>query len=97
MPGFSIEKRLTATSERLRRARVELSDVTSQLELARHQADEARTDALVQGGAAKREATASIRSAERLQKSYDKLSAEVAELTKRQDDLLDKLPPSRPS
>jgi chromosome segregation ATPase len=97
MPGFSIERRLTATSDRLRRARVELADVTSQLELARHQADEARTDALVQGGAAKREATASIRSAERLQKAHAKLTAEVAELTKKQDDLLDRLPSTRTS
>lgn len=97
MPGFSIERRLMSTTERLKRARAELADVTSQLELARHHADDARTEALVHGGAAKREATAALRSAEKLQKAHARLTSEVAELSRRQDELLDRLPSSRPS
>jgi phage I-like protein len=95
MPGFSVERRLTATSDRLRRARAELADVTQQLELARHDADDARTAALVQGGAAKRESTSATRNAERLQKVHAKLTSEVADLSRRQDELLDRLPSTR--
>jgi len=99
MPGFglSVERRLVSTTDRLKRARVELADVTSQLELARHAADEARTAALVQGGNAKRESTAASRTVQRLEKVREKLNAEVSELTQRQDELLDSLPPTRPS
>ena len=97
MPGFSVERRLTSTSERLRRARTELADVSEQLALARHDADDARTAALVQGGVAKRESTAATRNAERLQKVHAQLTAEVADLSRRQDELLDRLPPTRPS
>jgi phage I-like protein len=97
MPGFSVERRLTSTTTRLKRARVELADVTTQLELARHDEDDARTAALVQGGTAKRESTAATRNAQRLQKVHDKLTAEVADLTRRQDELLDRLPSTPPS
>ena len=94
MALFSVERQLTATSGKLRRAREELVLVKEQLAALRSDADDAMTDALVRGGQAKRAATEATRHVERLAAAETKLERQIIDLSREQDDLLDRLPTS---
>jgi chromosome segregation ATPase len=94
MALFSVQRQLTATSGRLRRAREELSQVTEQLMALRSDADDAMTDALVRGGQAKREASDAARHVERLAQAEQRLQQQILDLGREQDSLLDRLPTS---
>ena len=89
---FSVERQLSATSGKLRRAREELGLVTEQLAALRSDAEDAMTDALVRGGQAKREAAEAGRHVERLAAAQKKLQQQIIELGREQDELLDRLP-----
>ncbi len=89
---FSIERQLTATSGRLRRAREELAQVTEQLAALRSDADDAMSDALVRGGEAKRAAVEAARHVERLAQAQHRLQQQIIDLGREQDALLDRLP-----
>jgi septal ring factor EnvC (AmiA/AmiB activator) len=92
MALFSVERQLTATSGKLRRAREELAVVTEQLAALQSDADDAMTDALVQGGQAKRAAAEATRHVERLAAAKKKLQQQIIDLGREQDALLDRLP-----
>ncbi|MEO5679765.1 MAG: hypothetical protein ABIS47_08855 [Acidimicrobiales bacterium] len=94
MALFSVERQLTATSGKLRRARDELVQVTEQLAALRSDADDAMTDALVRGGRAKRAATEAARHVERLAQAQERLRQQIIDLGLEQDSLLDRLPTS---
>ncbi len=94
MALFSVQRQLTATSGRLRRAREELSQVTEQLMALRSDADDAMTDALVRGGQAKRDAADAARHVERLAQAQQRLQQQILDLGREQDALLDRLPTS---
>jgi len=94
MALFSVERQLTATSGKLRRAREELVVVTEQLTALRSDADDAMTDALVRGGQAKRESSEANRHVERLAKVQEKLQRQIIDLGHEQDALLDRMPAS---
>ncbi len=94
MALFSVERQLTAASGKLRRAREELALVTEQLSALRSDAEDAMTDALVRGGAAKREAADANRHVERLAAAQKKLQQQIIDLGLEQDALLDRLPTS---
>lgn len=94
MALFSVERQLTATSGKLRRAREELAQVKEQLAALRSDADDAMTDALVRGGQAKRAAAEAGRHVERLALAEKKLQQQIIALTREQDALLDRLPAS---
>ena len=94
MALFSVERQLTATSGKLRRARAELALVTEQLVALRSDADDAMTDALVRGGQSKRAATEANRHVERLAQAEKKLRQQIIDLSREQDALLDRLPTS---
>lgn len=94
MALFSVERQLTATSAKLRRAREELAVVTEQLAALRADADDAMTDALVRGGQAKRAAAEAGRHVERLALAQKKLQQQIIDLGREQDALLDRLPTS---
>ncbi len=94
MALFSVQRQLTATSGKLRRAREELSQVTEQLMALRSDADDAMTDALVRGGQAKREAADAARHVERLAQAQQRLQQQILDLGREQDSLLDRLPTS---
>jgi len=89
---FSVERQLTATSGKLKRAREELSLVTQQLAALSSDADDAMTDALVRGGQAKRAASEANRHVERLAAAQEKLRRQITDLGREQDELLDRLP-----
>ncbi len=91
---FSVERQLTATSGRLRRAREELVQVTEQLAALRSDADDAMSDALVRGGEAKRAAAEAARHVERLAQAQQRLQQQIIDLGREQDALLDRLPTS---
>jgi chromosome segregation ATPase len=94
MALFSVERQLTATSGKLRRAREELAVVTEQLAALRSDADDARSDALVRGGQAKRDAAEAGRHVERLALAQKKLQQQIVDLGREQDALLDRMPTS---
>jgi len=94
MALFSVQRQLTATSGKLRRAREELSQVTEQLIALRSDADDAMTDALVRGGQAKRDAADAARHVERLAQAQQRLQQQILDLGREQDSLLDRLPTS---
>lgn len=94
MALFSVQRQLTATSGKLRRAREELFQVTEQLMALRSDADDAMTDALVRGGQAKREAADAARHVERLAQAQQRLQQQILDLGREQDVLLDRLPTS---
>ena len=94
MALFSVERQLTATSGKLRRAREELAVVSEQLAALQSDADDAMTDALVQGGRAKRAAAEANRHVERLAAAKKKLQQQIIDLGREQDALLDRLPTS---
>jgi len=94
MALFSVQRQLTATSNKLRRAREELSQVTEQLMALRSDADDAMTDALVRGGQAKRDAADATRHVERLAQAQQRLQRQILDLGREQDSLLDRLPTS---
>jgi len=91
---FSVERQLTATSGKLRRARDELALVNEQLSALRNDAEDAMTDALVRGGQAKRAASEANRHVERLAQAQKKLQQQILDLGREQDELLDRLPTS---
>lgn len=91
---FSVERQLRASSTRLRRAREELVQVTEQLSALRSDADDATTNALVQGPQAKQEATQATRHVQRLAEAEARLRRQVIDLGREQDALLDRLPAS---
>jgi len=94
MALFSIERQLTATSGKLRRAREELFQVTEQLAALRSDADDAMSDALVRGGEAKRTAAEAVRHVDRLAQAQQRLQQQITDLGREQDALLDRLPTS---
>ncbi len=91
---FSVERQLTATSAKLRRASEELALVTEQLAALRSDADDAMSDALVRGGQAKRAAAEAGRHVDRLAQAQQKLQQQITDLGREQDALLDRLPTS---
>ncbi len=91
---FSVERQLTATSGKLKRAREELVQVTEQLVALRSDADDAMTDALVRGGEAKRAAVDAGRHADKLAQAQQRLRQQIIDLGREQDTLLDRLPTS---
>jgi len=94
MALFSVERQLTVTSGKLKRAREELAVVTEQLAALRSDADDAMTDALVRGGRAKRDAAEANRHVERLAAAQRKLQQQIIDLGREQDALLDRMPAS---
>jgi len=94
MGPFSVERQLTATSGKLRRAREELALVTEQLAALRSDADDAMSDALVRGGHAKRDAAEANRHVERLASAQQRLQRQIIDLGREQDALLDRMPAS---
>jgi cell division septum initiation protein DivIVA len=92
MPRSLIERRLMDVAERLRRAREELAVLDEQLEVFNDAADDARIRSLVsETPIAHREYSDAQRHAEAMIRSRHMLASQIAELTKTQDELLDRL------
>jgi hypothetical protein len=87
-----IERRLKDASERLKAVRVELAVADEQLAHLADDADEARLRALVsETPLAEQEHHEAERHADAMRRHRDALAAEVRQLEKAQDDLLDRL------
>jgi hypothetical protein len=87
-----IERRLTAVTERLRRARAELAVIDEQLAALAEAADETRVRALVsETPIADREHDEAQRHADAMARSRAALLASIGELQRNQDELLDRL------
>ncbi len=87
-----IERRLTDVAERLRRARAELAVLDEQLAVFNEAADDARLRSLVsETPMAHREHSDAQRHADAMARSHRLLQGQIAELTRAQDELLDRL------
>jgi hypothetical protein len=87
-----IERRLTAVTDRLRRARAELAVIDEQLAALAEAADETRVRALVsETPIADREHDEAQRHADAMARSRAALLASISELQRNQDELLDRL------
>ena len=87
-----IERRLTAVTERLKRARAELAVIDEQLAALADAADETRVRALVsETPIADREHEEAQRHADAMARSRTSVQASIAELERAQDELLDRL------
>ena len=92
MSRVLIERKLFDVAQRLKRAREELAVIEEQLAVMSDAADEARIRSLVsETPLAPREYSEAQRHADAMQRSREAVAAEVAELQKSQDDLLDRL------
>jgi cell division septum initiation protein DivIVA len=92
MPRSLIERRLMDVAERLRRARDELAVLDEQLAVFNDAADDARIRSLVsETPIAHREYSEAQRHAEAMIRSRHMLASQIAELTRTQDELLDRL------
>jgi hypothetical protein len=87
-----IERRLTAVTERLKRARAELAVIDEQLAALAEAADETRVRALVsETPLAEREHDEAQRHADAMARSRAGVLAAISELERAQDELLDRL------
>jgi hypothetical protein len=87
-----IERRLTAVTDRLKRARVELAVIDEQLAALADAADETRVRALVsETPLADREHDEAQRHADAMARSRAGVLAAIGELERAQDELLDRL------
>ncbi|MEY2566573.1 MAG: hypothetical protein QOE35_1102 [Actinomycetota bacterium] len=87
-----IERRLTAVTDRLRRARAELAVIDEQLAALADAADETRVRALVsETPLADREHDEAQRHADAMARSRAAVLATITELQRNQDELLDRL------
>ena len=87
-----IERRLTAVTERLKRARAELAVIDEQLAALAEAADETRVRALVsETPLADREHDEAQRHADAMARSRASVVSAIAELQRAQDELLDRL------
>ena len=87
-----IERRLTAVTERLKRARAELAVIDEQLAALADAADETRVRALVsETPLADREHEEAQRHADAMARSRTSVQASISELERAQDELLDRL------
>jgi hypothetical protein len=88
----SVERRLAQVSTRLRRSREELSVVEEQLTQLAAEADDARIRAMVsETPQAAKEHAKAARHADAMQRRREELHRDLAELERRQDELLDEL------
>ncbi len=82
-------------SRRLRRAREELAVLDEQLQVFRETAEDTRIRALVsETPLASREAEEASRHVDAMLRAREALERSIADLVKRQDDLLEQLPPA---
>ena len=87
-----IERRLTAVTERLKRARTELAVIDEQLAALAEAADETRVRALVsETPLADREHDEAQRHADAMARSRAGVLAAIGELERAQDELLDRI------
>jgi hypothetical protein len=87
-----IERRLTAVTERLKRARTELAVIDEQLAALAEAADETRVRALVsETPLADKEHDEAQRHADAMARSRAGVVAAISELERAQDELLDRL------
>jgi len=87
-----VERRLADCSERLRLLRVDLGVVNEQLEHLATDADDARLRALVsETPLAEQEHREARKHADAMARHRDEVVAEIAQLERAQDDLLDRL------
>jgi hypothetical protein len=87
-----IERRLTAVTDRLKRARAELAIIDEQLAALAEAADETRVRALVsETPLADREHDEAQRHADAMARSRSNVQTSIAELERAQDELLDRL------
>ena len=92
MSRVLIERRLMDVAQRLRRAREELAVIEDQLAVLSDAADEARIRSLVsETSLAHREYTEAQRHVDAMGRSRQMVSAEIAQLSAAQDELLDRL------
>lgn len=92
MSRWLLEKRLSASADRLKRLRSELQVVDEQLTLLAEAADESRLRALVsETPIADREHQEAQKHADAMGHHRDRLIAAIGELERSQDDLLDRL------
>lgn len=90
-----IERRLTAVTERLKRARAELAVIDEQLAALADAADETRVRALVsETPLAEREHDEAQRHADAMARSRAAVLNSISELERAQDELLDRLVPN---
>ena len=87
-----IERRLTAVTERLKRARAELAVIDEQLAALADAADETRVRALVsETPLADRDHEEAQRHVDAMARSRTSLQASISELERAQNELLDRL------
>lgn len=92
MSRSAIEGKLREVTERMQRARGELAVLDEQLLVFRETADETRLQALVDDSKlSAQDHTDAQRHADANERSRDHLAAEIAELQRTRDDLLDRL------
>jgi hypothetical protein len=92
MSRAAIEGKLREVTDRIRRAREELSVIDEQLVVFRETADEARLQAIVDESPLSRsEHGDAQRHAEAHERSRRRLAEDLAELERSRDDLLDRL------
>ncbi len=92
MSRVLIERRLFDVAQRLKRAREQLSVIVEQLTVMSEAADEARIRSLVsETPLAHREYAEAQRHADAMERSRRTVAAEVDELQRTQDELLDRL------
>ena len=92
MSKRSIKRKLAKTSSRLTTLRSELSAVEEQMRYLADDADDSAVRALVaENTAATREARKAREHADAYRRQHARVVAEIEELTRRQDELLDQL------
>jgi uncharacterized coiled-coil DUF342 family protein len=90
MASWLVKRRLTATGIRLKRLREELLVVDEQIPHLRDDAEDAETRAIVaENSAATREAREAREQVDALRATRDRIAREIADLERRQDELLD--------
>lgn len=99
MPGVSkrsITRKLAKTSKRLTTLRAELGTIDEQARLLRDEAEDMAVRAIVaENSAASRDARRAQEHADAHRKNRDRVVVEIAELERRQDELLDELGATR--
>jgi hypothetical protein len=96
MAAWLVQRRLTQNSTRLKSLRVELAQIDEQLEVFAGDADEQAIRALVsETPGAAHEATDARKHADAMRRHRQHVVDSIAELERRQDELLDKLTAQR--
>ncbi len=90
--GWLVERRLSDLSARLRTARVELTVLDEQLAFVSDEADDLRIRSLVsETPQASSDSTMGQRHVDAMQRARTDLTGRIADMERRQDELLDKL------